>query len=88
MGDLLIRGVSVRVKQKLRRMAMKRHMSVNRILLEQLDKWEEYEDQDKTADEKQAEAIKRLNEIRQETYKKYGLSNIAVKYIREGRDSR
>lgn len=87
MGDILIRGISFKLKQALKRLAQQRDVSMNQMLVNILR--QEIDRQDKSIDEetRRKEACRRLGEFREKMIQKYGIQHNSTKVIREFRDN-
>ena len=88
MADILIRGVPPRMRREIQRKAESRNLSVNQLLLHMIKTTLEQEENEKEKKARQKEAFRRLNELREEIHRKYGLSDDSTKIIREFRDRR
>ncbi len=88
MSNLLIRGLPPKVHQKIQRLAIVENLSVNQEVIRLIAMALEQAEKDREIEERRAEAFRRIREIREENYQKYGLSEDSTKLIRKDRDSR
>ena len=88
MCDILVRGVSERVRTRIQKIANSKNLSMNQILLQTINGLAEEGDKEKEELQRHREAMKRLKELREKMYKKYGMSTDSTQIIREARDSR
>ncbi len=88
MSDLLIRGLSPRVHQKIQKLAVSENLSVNQEVIRLIAMALEQAEKNRDIEERRAEAFRRIHEIREENFRKFGLSEDSTKLIREDRDSR
>ena len=92
MCDMLIRGVPETVRRQIRRAAEKKNTSVNQILLNVIkttfEKRQKAKETEKEKDELEKAAFRRLEELRERLYQKYGLQEDSTKLIRHFRDTR
>ena len=86
--NILVRGVPQKYKSRIQRIAQSKNLSVNQVVVQYVIRGIENERERENGDSRQQEAIRRLREIREEIYKKYGLSTDSTQIIREARDSR
>ena len=86
--NMLIRGVPMKCKTKIEKIAQSKNLSVNQVLVQFVIRYAEEEGKEQSADARQREAIGRLRQMRENMRRKYGISNDAVRWIREDRDSR
>ena len=88
MSNFLVRGISMRLRQRIQTFAKRRNLSTNQLLLEIIDR--EIERMEGTVDEEKerAEAFRRLEEIRARLHEKYRKFDDSTKLIRQLRDER
>jgi hypothetical protein len=88
MCNIIVRGISERVRSKIQRIASVKNLSMNQILVQVINQLADEEGKEKEELQRHREAVKRLKELREKTYKKYGLSTDSTQIIRESRDAR
>lgn len=88
MSDVLIRGVPPRVHREIQRLADREDLSVNQFLVRQLVEMVKNNRDQKTEEERRKDVFRRIEEIRERLYRKYGKMEDSTKLIREDRDSR
>lgn len=88
MKNLLIRGVAKKIHVWVWHMSAVEQYSVNRYYSRLLDRLIESEENQKGERERIQEAFRRIDEIREEIYRKYGTLEDSTPLIREDRDSR
>lgn len=88
MNNVLVRGLSPHVYQRIQSMAKEENLSMNQMFLRLIASSVEKSEAEKEKDERQKEAFRRIREIREEIYQKYGLQDDSTKIIRKFRDSR
>lgn len=86
--NMLIRGIPLKYKTKIEKIAQSKNLSVNQVMVQLVIQSMKSEEEKQKAVIRQREAIRRLREMREAMYKKYGMSNDSVQMIREMRDSR
>ncbi len=88
MSDMLIRGVSGRLRRLIARLATSQNLSINQKtlrLLEDAVKREQGQDEE---DEERANVFRKIEKLREELRAKYGKQEDSVKLIRQMRDER
>ena len=88
MCNMLVRGISQQVKMEIEEAAHIRDLSVNQLLVHYISEGIKRERKEKEALKSHMKAMRDLKKMREELYKKHGVSNDAVQIIREMRDSR
>jgi len=88
MKNFLIRGISIRLYQKVQKFSRERNLSANQLLLDIIDREIERMEGNVDEEKQRAEAFRRLREIREELSRKYGKQEDSTKLIREMRDER
>lgn len=88
MSDILVRGLPERVHRQIQRLAESQHSSVNQILVHLITIALKEREKENDADERRREAFRRIRELREEIYRKYGPQEDSTKIIREFRDNR
>lgn len=88
MKNFLIRGISIRLYQRIQKFSRERNLSANQLLLEIINR--EIERMEGNADEEsdRAEAFQRMRELREAMSRKYGKQEDSTKLIRKMRDER
>lgn len=86
--NILIRGLSKRIHDRIQKLAKARNASVNQTLVRLIE--DEIERQNGEIDQEQRHrrAFERIDQLREELRKKYGKFDDSTKLIREDRDSR
>ncbi len=87
MGDMLIRGLSKRIHERIQKLAKSRNASVNQTVLKMIHDDLERMDKGIDEEERRARAFERTRQLREEIWKKYGKFDDSTKLIREDRDS-
>src|SRR3989338_7466274 len=72
MKNFLIRGISIRLYQKVQKFSRERNLSANQLLLDIIDREIERMKGNVDEEKQRAEAFRRLREIREELSRKYG----------------
>jgi hypothetical protein len=86
MINLLIRGLPINTKLALVRMASKRNLSVNQLVIEILmDTIRKREEEGKRDKKKQMKLSREIDKLRERLHRKYGPQEEAWKLIREDR---
>jgi hypothetical protein len=88
MSNVLVRGLPEKVHNRIQKLADEENLSVNQMLVQLIVSAVNGSEKEKQRDEREREAFRRLNEIREEIYRKHGLLDDSAKLIREDRDSR
>ncbi|HLD50559.1 MAG TPA: hypothetical protein VJC08_05105 [bacterium] len=88
MSNFLIRGISIRLRQRIQKFAERRNLSTNQLLLEIIDREIERMEGNVDEEKQRAEAFKRMKELREELSRKYGKQEDSTKLIRQMRDER
>jgi hypothetical protein len=88
MSNVLVRGLPEKVRIRIQKMADGENLSVNQMLIQLIVTAINISEKQKRRDEREQEAFRRLDEFREEMYRKYGMFDDSAKLIREDRDSR
>lgn len=88
MTNFLIRGIPVRLRQRILRFAWKRNLSANQLLLQIIDREIDRLEGNVDEEKERADAFRRLEAIRARLHEKYKKFDDSTKLIREDRDSR
>ncbi len=88
MSDILIRGVSKRVHERVQKIAKLQNVSVNQVLIQLITKAIEERKDREEAEKERTEIFERARRLRDKIRKKYGTFDDSTKLIREDRDSR
>ena len=88
MSDLLIRGIPRDIRNRIQLYADSQNLSVNQFVVRTLKQSIGQMETEKEKEERRKEAFRRIDEIREELYRKHGLFEDSAKLIREDRDSR
>ena len=88
MKNFLIRGISIRLYQRIRKFARERNLSANQLLLDIIDREIEHCEGNVDQEQQRAEAFQRMRELREEMSRKYGKQEDSTKLIRQMRDER
>ena len=88
MGDVLIRGLSSRVRSRIQKLAKSENLSVNQVFLKLISLSVERLEKEEEEEERRKEAFHRVAELREELHRKYGKFEDSAKLIREDRDNR
>ena len=88
MSNFLIRGISMRLRQRIQKFARLQNFSANQLLIRIIDREIEHMEGNVDEEKQRAEAFKRMKELREELHQKYGRQEDSTKLIREDRDSR
>lgn len=88
MSNMLIRGIPPRVRREIQRLADREDLSVNQFLVRQLVEMVKNNRDQKAEEERRKDVFRRIEEIRERLYRKYGKMEDSTKLIREDRDSR
>ena len=86
--NILVRGLSRKMHAKIQKLAKEEDLSVNQEVMRMLNIAIEKKEIQSMKRKKNSEAFKRLMELREELYKKYGMFEDSTHLIREDRDSR
>ena len=88
MRNVLIRGLPDKIHNRIQKLADKRNASVNQVLVQlvirSLKDVQEREDKEAERDK----IFKRIHELREAHYRKYGKSEDSAKMVREMREER
>lgn len=88
MSDLLIRGLPQKIHRAIQRKAASQNLSVNQFVIHWFNTQLEREDSEEERAQREAEAFRRIDEIRERNFRQFGLSDDSTKIIREFRDGR
>ena len=88
MKNILIRGISREFKHSLERFVSSGNLSMNQTIVKVLISGIQRHQRKKEEKRCREEAIRRIDEIREEIYQKHGWLDDSTKYIRQDRDSR
>jgi flagellar biosynthesis component FlhA len=88
MGNMLVRGLPERIRRRLESFAESQNLSLNQTLLRLIEAGLQKEETEKEKEERRKEAFRRIRELREEIYRKYGFQEDSAKIIRELRDER
>lgn len=88
MSDILIRGIPSRVHHEIQRLAEMENLSLNQFLVRQLVVMVKRNGEKEAEEERRKDVFRRIDELREELYRKYGRFDDSTKLIREDRDSR
>ena len=88
MSNLLVRGISPIVYRKIQKMAQKENLSMNQAIIRLIASGLEGVETEEEREKQLRETFRRLKEIREANFRKYGRSEDSTKLIREDRDSR
>jgi len=88
MADILIRGIPLRVRHEIQRLAARKNLSVNQFLVERIMEMVKKNGDQEVEEERRKKAFRRIREIREELYRKFGLQDDSTKIIRHFRDTR
>ena len=88
MSNFLIRGISMRLRQRIQKFSRKRNLSANQLLLEIIDREIEHLEGNVDEEKQHADAFRRLEQLRGELRRKYGRQEDSTKLIRQMRDER
>lgn len=88
MSNVLVRGLPENIHRKIQKMAEAGNLSVNQVMVRLLAEAVEQEKEKKEDEGRHREAFRRLNELREEMYRKYGKQEDSTKIIREMREER
>lgn len=87
MSNIIIRGLSKRIHQRLQKLARSQNRSVNQTLLEILQTEIDRMEGRVNEEERRAQVFERVKKLREEIRRKYGKQEDSTKLIREDRDS-
>ncbi len=88
MSNILVRGLPPKIHRKIQILAEEGNQSINQIMI-QLVTWAVEKKADgQRAEDKRAEAFRRIREFQNQMYQKYGVQEDSTKIIREERDRR
>ncbi|HXV27923.1 MAG TPA: hypothetical protein VD913_03065, partial [bacterium] len=88
MSNLLIRGLQPRIRREIQKLAEAENLSINQEVLRLIAWALEQAEKQRVMEEERAEAFRRIREIREANFRKYGVTEDSTKLIREDRDSR
>ena len=88
MSDILIRGVSHRVRRRLQEFAGKENLSMNQFFLQMIDRAIREKDEKKDEEKRRQEAFRGIRALRETFRRRGGWNEDSAKLIRELRDRR
>ena len=84
---LLIRGLKKNVRQQLQKLAMRRNLSLNQMVIQIIEHSLQNLEDDHEMERRRKNVFERVRELREELHLKYGKFDDSTKLIREDRDS-
>lgn len=84
--DILLRGIPKGIKEKIKKMAVRRNLSLNQMMLRIIEDQLEIAEQEEKNKKKWERAFRDVDVIREELREKYGKFDDSAKSIRADRD--
>lgn len=88
MADIILRGLAKQTHSKIQRMARSENLSMNQMVARLLLKAIAVTEKEREKEKERTDVFRRIDELRERMYHKYGLFEDSAKLIREDRDSR